>query len=99
MTQTIQTLADLPKGRVLLYIGTDWCTYCKFTKPAAQQIDQEREDLQVHFVDGDENADLPMEVGLKTYPTLIEYEDGVEIRRRGSAQLDELRSWLEEPRP
>ena len=99
MTKTIETLNDLPKGRVLLYIGTSWCKYCSFTKPAAEEIAKERPDLQVLFVDGDENPDLPMDVGLKTYPTLIEYEDGAEIRRRGSAQLEDLRAWLDEPRP
>lgn len=99
MNKTIETLGELPSGHVLLYIGTSWCTYCSFTKPAAETIAKERPDLQVIFVDGDDNPDLAMDAGLKTYPTLIEYENGAEIRRRGSAQLEDLRAWLDEPRP
>lgn len=83
-------------GLGLMFIHASWCKPCQRTKPGIIEIDAECDDLTVVMIDGDEDLDTPMEVGLKTYPTLILTRDGKELARRGSGDKDEIKAWIGE---
>ena len=94
------TVPKMPEqGLGLMFIHASWCQPCQRTKPGIKEIDEEREDLTVVMIDGDEDLDTPMEVGLKTYPTLILTKDGEEIARRGSGNKAEINAWIDENLP
>ena len=86
-------------GFGLMFIHASWCGPCQKTKPGIAEIDAERDDLTVVMIDGDEDLDTPMAVGLKTYPTIILTKDGEELGRRGSGDKAEIDAWIKDILP
>lgn len=83
-------------GKLVAYIGTPWCKYCKTTKPALEEIEGEMNDTRFLAVDADEYPEVAQQAKVKTYPTIIVYRDGVELDRRGSGSNPELKEWIEQ---
>jgi len=83
-------------GLGLIYLHTPWCSYCKTTGPAIDDIDKERDDITVVKIDGEDDLDTAMEVGVKTFPTIVLTRDGKELARRGSGLTEDLREWINE---
>lgn len=93
----VDTLNKIPaQGTALVYLGTNWCRFCKTTKPAMQELAAERPDIVFQEVDGDESPDIAEAVNLKTFPLILYFRDGKEVARRESGDVDTIRNWISE---
>ncbi len=61
---------------VLLDFWASWCGPCKMLSPIVEEISAENEDIIVGSVNVDEEADLAMQFGIRSIPTLIVFKDG-----------------------
>lgn len=59
----------------------DWCGPCQRLKPILKEIESERDDVNVEYINIDENMDLAQEKGVASLPTIIFEKDGVEYNR------------------
>ena len=71
--------------RHVLYFTADWCHPCQRTKPITDEL---KRDGLVDFIyiDADTELDLLEKFGLKSVPTYILIEDGLEIKRMNGAK-------------
>lgn len=84
------------QGTALTYVGTTWCTYCKKTTRALEEVMPDHPDVQTAKIDGDDEPDVLPALGAKTYPQILLHRDGELIAQRESCDAAELRAWLAE---
>jgi thiol-disulfide isomerase/thioredoxin len=64
----------------VLYFTAEWCNPCQRTRPVAEEL--KRDGLvDFIFVDADTEIELLEKFGIKSVPTYILLEDGLEIKR------------------
>ncbi len=69
----------------VLYFTADWCNPCQRTMPIAEEL--KREGLvDFIFVDSDTEVELVEKFAIKSVPTYILLEDGVEVDRMSGAK-------------
>lgn len=73
--------------RHIIYFTADWCNPCQRTKPFAEELIAEGHDIR--FADADQQTDLVKQFEIKSIPTFILIEDGVEINRMNGAKTKE----------
>jgi thioredoxin-like negative regulator of GroEL len=83
------------EGKALLYVGTDWCTYCAKTTKAIASVMPSYPEVKLFKIDGDDQPDILGEVNAKTYPQLLFFNNGNLIAQRESANAEELKAWIE----
>lgn len=67
---------------VLVEFGADWCPPCKMIAPFVEAIARQYDgQLRVGEVDGDAHPELIMRYGVMGLPTLILFQNGVEVER------------------
>lgn len=71
----------ISSGTVLVDFWAGWCMPCKMLAPVIEEIALELKDIKVGKVDVDAEADLAMEFGVMSIPTVIIFKDGQEIKR------------------
>ncbi len=59
----------------------DWCGPCQRLKPVLEEIESERNDVSVEYVNIDENMARAQESGVSSLPTIIFEKNGVEYKR------------------
>ena len=69
------------KGRILVDFFAVWCGPCKMLHPVLEKFAKENDDLRVGQVDVDELVVEAVTYKVKVIPTLILFEDGIEIKR------------------
>ena len=71
----------------VLYFTADWCAPCQRTKPVADEL---KRDGLVDFlyIDADTELELLEQFGIKSVPTYVLIEDGVEIKRMNGAKTN-----------
>ena len=69
----------------LLYFTAEWCKPCERTRPIAEDL---RRDglIDFIFVDVDTETELLEKFGIKSIPTYILIEDGIEVKRMNGAK-------------
>jgi thioredoxin 1 len=83
------------KGKVLVDFYADWCSSCKAISPIIDGIEAERKDITVGKVNVDGNPQLASRFGVMSIPTLIVFEDGVQVKRNvGSISKAKLNEWI-----
>lgn len=67
---------------VLVDFWATWCGPCKMIAPAIEQIAKENEgSIKVGKINVDEQSELAIKYGVASIPTLVLFEDGVEVKR------------------
>lgn len=78
----------------ILYFSAKWCTACQATTPIVEQIKKSGE-APVAIIDTDYDASLVSQYNVRSIPTTIVLENGVEVRRHvGSIGLDGMRNLI-----
>ncbi|MBO5316579.1 MAG: thioredoxin [Clostridia bacterium] len=69
------------KGVALIDFYADWCGACKTVSPIVDQVAKERADVLVGKVNIGDDPALASQYGIRSIPTLILFNDGVEVKR------------------
>ena len=67
------------KMRTAKYFTATWCGPCKAFKPVMNEVAGEGHSIQ--FVDVDQNQELASKYGVRSVPTTVIEENGVEVDR------------------
>ena len=79
----------------ILYFTADWCHPCKKVKPIVEELNRESSGVKFQVIDADSEIDLVKKLEVKSVPTFIVLDDGVEVKRAIGAQTrDQLESLL-----
>jgi thiol-disulfide isomerase/thioredoxin len=69
----------------VLYFTAEWCNPCQRTRPVAEELKRDGL-IDFVFVDADSEIELLEKFGIKSIPTYILLEDGIEIKRMNGAK-------------
>jgi thioredoxin 1 len=70
---------------MIYYFTADWCNPCKKVKPIVEEINRENL-IKFQMIDVDSEMELVKRFDIKSVPTFILIEDGVEVKRITGAQ-------------
>ena len=71
--------------RHVLYFTAEWCNPCQRTRPIAEEL--KRDGLvDFIFVDADSEVELLEKFSIRSVPTYILLEDGLEVKRMNGAK-------------
>ena len=73
--------------RHVLYFTADWCNPCKRTKPFADELVSEGENIK--FIDADSEPEMIKNFKVLSVPTFILIENESEIKRMNGAKTKE----------
>ena len=71
---------------VLLDFWASWCGPCRMLSPVVDEVAEERTDVKVGKVNGDEQPELAGECGGMSIPTLLGFEQGKLVRQAVGAR-------------
>jgi thiol-disulfide isomerase/thioredoxin len=69
----------------VLYFTAEWCNPCERTRPVAEELRRDGV-IDFIFVDADTELELLEKFGVKSIPTYILLEDGLEVKRMNGAK-------------
>ncbi len=72
----------------VLYFTADWCNPCQRTRPIAEELKRDGL-IDFVFVDADTEIELLEKFAIKSVPTYILLEDGIEVGRMNGAKTRE----------
>jgi thioredoxin 1 len=82
------------KGKILVEFTSKTCAPCKIMQPLLQEIKQEHK-INVLVIDVKDHPKPCVEHGVMGVPTLILFEDGVEVKRQvGALSKKELNEFI-----
>lgn len=88
------TQEDLNGPRVLVDFWASWCGPCKMMKPKMEKFAEEQSEVEVVFVNVDQETELAQRYGIRSIPTTVYMENGeIKGKKIGSltdAQIKEL---------
>ena len=88
---------DRPKTRMktVYYFTADWCQPCKRTRPIVEEMNREQTVAGFQIIDVDDNPDLVKNFSIKSVPTFILFEEGIEKNRIvGGKNKEELEAFI-----
>ena len=65
--------------KTMKYFSATWCGPCKVFKPLMTEIASEGNSVQ--FIDVDQNQELVSKYGVRSVPTTVIEENGIEVSR------------------
>jgi len=69
----------------VLYFTAEWCNPCQRTRPVAEELKRDGL-IDFVFVDADTEIQLLEKFGIRSVPTYILLEDGLEVKRMNGAK-------------
>jgi len=80
--------------KMIYYFTADWCNPCKKVKPIVEEMNRESI-IKFQIIDVDSEAELVKRFEIRSVPTFILIENGVEINRTSGAQTkQQLESFI-----
>lgn len=74
--------------RHILYFTADWCHPCKKVKPIVEDINRDSS-VKFQFIDVDQEVEIAKRMNVKSIPTFIVIDNGLEVKRATGAQTKE----------
>lgn len=75
--------------KTIYYFTADWCSPCKRTRPIVEELRREQTTAMFQIIDVDDNSTLANTFSIKSIPTFILFEDGIEKGRVVGTQTKE----------
>ena len=75
--------------KTIFYFTADWCNPCKKVKPIVEELNREQAEAHFQIIDADIEIELVKKFEIRSVPTFILIENGVEINRIIGAQTRE----------
>lgn len=69
----------------VLYFTAEWCNPCQRTRPIAEELIRDGL-IDFVFIDADTEIELLQHFGIKSVPTYILIQDGIEVKRMNGAK-------------
>lgn len=67
--------------KTVYYFTADWCQPCKKTRPIVEELNREQTTAGFQIIDVDDNKELVNNFGIRSVPTFILFENGIEKNR------------------
>jgi thioredoxin-like negative regulator of GroEL len=67
--------------KTVYYFTADWCQPCKKTRPIVEELNREQTTAGFQIIDVDDNPYLVKSFDIKSVPTFILFEGGIEKNR------------------
>ena len=75
--------------KTIFYFTADWCAPCKKTKPIVAELMREQTKAGFQMIDADYEIELVNKFNIRSIPTFILFDDGIEKKRVTGAQTRE----------
>ena len=86
-------MEELNTGRVIVDFWAPWCGPCKMQKTQMDKFDNEQDEVSVVMVNVDEHSDIAQKYGVRSIPTILYLEEGVEKARSiGLTDVNKLKN-------
>lgn len=86
--QEAKDFGSASKMSHVFYFTAEWCNPCQRTKPIAEELKRDGI-IDFMFIDADSESELVQKFQIKSIPTYILIEDGVEVKRMNGAKTKE----------
>jgi thioredoxin 1 len=81
--------------KTVYYFTADWCQPCKKTRPIVEEINREQTTAGFQIIDVDDNKDLVERFSIRSVPTFVLFENGIEKNRIvGSQNREDLENFI-----
>jgi len=81
--------------KTVYYFTADWCQPCKKTRPIVEEINREQTTAGFQIIDVDDNKDLVEIFSIRSVPTFVLFENGIEKNRIiGSQNREDLENFI-----
>lgn len=81
--------------KTVYYFTAEWCQPCKKTRPIVEELNREQTEAGFQIIDVDSNSELVKHFNIKSVPTFILFNQGVEIKRVvGSQTMESLKDFI-----
>lgn len=81
--------------KTVYYFTADWCQPCKKTRPIVEEINREQTTAGFQIIDIDDNKDLVEIFSIRSVPTFVLFENGIEKNRIiGSQNREDLENFI-----
>lgn len=93
---TYRSTLQSSEGTAFLYVWAPWCGPCRMIKPNYTALsDEYKHEAAFWKANLEEFEVVAEELGIKSTPTLIAYQAGVEVGRRSGAMMKaQLEKWV-----
>lgn len=75
--------------KTIYYFTADWCSPCKRTRPIVEELNREQTKAGFQIIDADFEIELVNTFNIRSIPTFILFENGIEKKRVTGAQTRE----------
>jgi thioredoxin 1 len=83
--------------RTIYYFTAEWCQPCKKTRPIVEELNRDQMVAGFQIIDVDYNPDLVSAFNVKSVPTFIRFDNGIENARiTGSQTRESLEKFINE---
>lgn len=81
--------------KTIFYFTADWCQPCKKTRPIVEELNHNQNTAHFQIIDVDDNSELTKSFDIRSVPTFILFENGIEIKRTiGSQTKEQLEEFI-----